>query len=387
MIRRRITLMAGDPSAELAQVCNDYKQSPSRVGRHDREDTMRMRLALVGFGVVGQGVVEVLRDKGAWLADRYGAQLAVTAVCDVKKGSVADPDGLDPDRLLAWLADHGSVTAYPAPERGWDALATIRRAEADVVVEVSWTDVKTGGPALEHFRTCFASGRHLVTTNKGPMVVAPQEMIEQALAAGVEFRFEGTVMSGTPVISTARRGLAGCTIAGFSGILNGTTNFMLTEMEKGQSYDAVLARAQELGYAEADPSGDVLGWDAAGKVVILANTVLRQRLGLADVRLTTGITEITLADVRAAAAAGERWKLVAEARVDRGGLVAHVMPRRLPLDDPLAGVMGATNAITFHTDLLGPVTVVGAGAGRKETAFAVVADVLDIHRTLVERQA
>jgi homoserine dehydrogenase len=348
---------------------------------------MRLRLAFVGFGVVGQGVAEVLRDKGRQLAERYGIELAITAITDAKKGAVADPKGLDPAKVLAWLEAHGTLAGYPAPVSGWDSLTTIRKAEADVVVEASWTDVKTGGPALEHFRTCFAAGKHLVTTNKGPMVVAPLEMIELALQAGVELRWEGTVMSGTPVISTARRGLAGCTISGFSGILNGTTNFMLTEMEGGRSYDDVLKQAQALGYAEADPSGDVLGWDAAGKVVILANTVLHVPLKLADVKITTGITRITLDDVRSAAAAGERWKLVAEARVDGGKVKAQVLPQRLPLANPLAGVMGPTNAVTFHTDLVGPVTIVGAGAGRSQTAFAVISDLLDIHRTLVERQA
>ncbi len=347
---------------------------------------MRLRLAFVGFGVVGQGVAEVIRDRGKQLADRYGADLVITAVTDAKKGAVADPAGLDPAALLAWLGRHGSIEGYRAPVTGWDSLTTIRKAEADVVVEVSWTDVKTGGPALEHFRACFAAGKHLVTTNKGPMVVAPLEMIERAMAAGVELRWEGTVMSGTPVISTARRGLAGCTISGFSGILNGTTNFMLTEMEDGKSYEAVLKQAQELGYAEADPSGDVLGWDAAGKVVILANTVLHVPLRLDDVKITTGITMITLDDVRAAAAAGERWKLVAAARITDGKVTAQVLPQRLPLADPLAGVMGPTNAVTFHTDLVGPVTIVGAGAGRSQTAFAVISDLLDIHRTLVERQ-
>jgi homoserine dehydrogenase len=347
---------------------------------------MRLRLAFVGFGVVGQGVAEVLRDKGSQLADRYGAELVITAITDAKKGAVADPDGLDPAKVLAWLQQHDTLNGYPAPHVGWDSLTTIRKAEADVVVEASWTDVKTGGPALEHFRTCFASGKHLVTTNKGPMVVAPMEMIEKAMAAGVELRWEGTVMSGTPVISTARRGLAGCAITGFSGILNGTTNFMLTEMEGGKSYEAVLKQAQDLGYAEADPSGDVLGWDAAGKVVILATTVLHVPLKLADVKITTGITEITLDDVRAAAAAGERWKLVAEARVGNGAVTAQVLPQRLPLANPLAGVMGPTNAVTFHTDLVGPVTIVGAGAGRSQTAFAVISDVLDIHRALVERE-
>jgi homoserine dehydrogenase len=347
---------------------------------------MRLRLAFVGFGVVGQGVAEVLRDKGAELARRYGAELVITAITDVKRGAVADPAGLDPAKLLRWVGEKGTLSGYPAPEQGWDSLATIRRAEADVVVEVSWTDVKTGGAALDHFRAAFAAGKHIVTTNKGPMVVAPQEMIEGAMRAGVELRWEGTVMSGTPVISTARRGLAGCAITGFSGILNGTTNFILTEMEQGKSYEAVLRRAQELGYAEADPSGDVLGWDAAGKVVILANTVLHVPLKLDEVEITTGITKITIEDVRAAAAAGQRFKLVAQARVADGKVAASVLPERLPLANPLAGVMGPTNAITFHTDLMGPVTIVGSGAGKAQTAFAVISDLLDIHRSLIERQ-
>ncbi len=346
---------------------------------------MALRLALIGFGVVGQGVAEILRDKRDMLAEAYGAEFRITAVSDLQKGSVADPQGLDPVALLEAVSRGGRIGDLPAPCRGWDALETIRRAAADVVVEVSWTDVKSGQPALDHFRTCFDTGKHLVTTNKGPMVVAPRQMLEAARRAGVEFRFEGTVMAGTPVISTALRGLAGCTISGFSGILNGTTNFILTEMEKGMSYEAALARAQELGYAEADPSGDVLGFDAAGKVVILTNTVLGVPLALEQVTLTTGITKLTLDDVKAAAAAGERWKLVATARREGERVVAEVLPKRLPLADPLAGVMGPTNAVTFHTDLIGPVTVVGAGAGRHATAAAVISDLLDIHRAIAAR--
>ncbi|MGC8915844.1 MAG: homoserine dehydrogenase [Thermoanaerobaculum sp.] len=347
---------------------------------------MKLRLAMIGFGVVGQGVAKVLRDRGSYLKDRYGAELVITAVSDVKKGAVADPRGLDPAALLDHLERRGDLTDFPAPEVGWDALTTIRKADADVVVEVSWTDVKTGGAALAHLREAFACGKHVVTTNKGPMVVAPFEMLEAAARAGVEFRFEGTVMSGTPVISTAWKGLRGCEITGFSGILNGTTNFMLTRMEQGLTYAEALAEAQRLGYAEADPSGDVLGFDAAGKVVILANTVLRVPLKLDEVRLASGITEITPERLEEARGKGERWKLVAEARVENGKVDASVLAKRLPLSDPLAGVSGPTNAVTFHTDLLGPVTVVGAGAGQRETAFAVISDLLDIHAALVARQ-
>lgn len=347
---------------------------------------MQLKLALIGFGVVGQGVAKILRDKASYLKSRYGVEFLITAVSDVKKGAVADPAGLDPAALLEHLETHGDLTRFAAPEQGWDALTTIRKANADVVVEASWTDVKTGGAALSHLREAFACGKHVVTTNKGPMVVAPWEMLEAAARAGVEFRFEGTVMSGTPVISTAWKGLRGCEITGFSGILNGTTNFMLTRMEQGLTYQQALAEAQRLGYAEADPSGDVLGWDAAGKVVILANTVLRVPLKLEDVQLAQGITEIAPEDVERARAAGERWKLVAEAKVEDGKVHASVLAKRLPLSDPLAGVMGPTNAVTFHTDLLGPVTIVGAGAGQKETAFAVLSDLLDIHAALSARQ-
>ncbi|MCS7181602.1 MAG: homoserine dehydrogenase [Thermoanaerobaculum sp.] len=347
---------------------------------------MQLKLALIGFGVVGQGVAKILGDRGEFFRSRYGADLVITAVTDVKKGAVADPKGLNPKALLDHLEQHGDLTTFPAPERGWDALTTIQRAEADVVVEVSWTDVKTGGAALGHLREAFACGKHVVTTNKGPMVVAPWEMLEAAGRAGVEFRFEGTVMSGTPVISTAWRGLRGCEITGFSGVLNGTTNFMLTRMEEGLTYEQALAEAQRLGYAEADPSGDVLGWDAAGKVVILTNTVLRCPLKLEEVQLATGITEITPAQVEEAKRAGQRWKLVAQAAVEDGQVRASVLAKRIPLADPLAGVMGPTNAVTFHTDLLGPVTIVGAGAGQKETAFAVISDLLDIHSALVARQ-
>jgi len=348
---------------------------------------MKLKVALIGFGVVGQGVAKLFAEKKQFLLERYGAEFVITAVSDVKKGAVADPEGLDPEALLDHLGKRGDLTSFPAPERGWDALTTIRRANADVVVEVSWTDVRTGGAAMAHFREAFACGRHLVTTNKGPLVVAPFEMMEAAAKAGVEFRFEGTVMSGTPVISTARKGLRGCEIRGFAGILNGTTNFILTRMEEGLSYEQALAEAQRLGYAEADPSGDVLGWDAAGKVVILANTVLRKPLKLDEVELAGGITRLSERDIQQAKQAGERWKLVAEAQMENGNLKASVLAKRLPLTDPLAAVTGPTNAVTFFTDLLGPVTIVGPGAGQRETAFAVLADLLDIHATLVARQA
>jgi len=354
--------------------------------------TTTHKLALIGFGTVGQGLAEILLAKGDELAARYGVQFQVVAISDLLKGSLCDPAGLDLAALLDAARRTGKLEDYPASSglrRGWDSVRTIRESDADTVVEISWTDVQTGQPAMDHVKAAFESGKNAVLTNKGPVALAYRELAGLAAAHGVRFRFEGTVMSGTPTIRLAQSSLAGCEILELQGILNGTTNYILTQMEGGQSYAGALAEAQRLGYAEADPTADVEGWDAAGKAVILANVLMGGELRVADVD-RTGISGLTLADVEAAKAAGERWKLIARVWAEAGGdasqivpgriVRASVRPTRLPLSHPLAGVSGAINACTYTTDLLGDVTLVGPGAGRMETGFAVLGDLLEIVR-------
>ena len=187
------------------------------------------------------------------------------------------------------------------------------------------------------------------------------------------------VLSGTPALNLAKYSLAGNEIKSFKGILNGTTNYILTQMEAGKSYDEALKKAQELGYAEADPTGDVEGLDALGKVVILTNIVLGKKITWEDVK-RKGITAITKKDIEQAKSEGKRWKLIGSAEIQSDGSVkAKVEPLKLPLNDPLAGVSDATNALTFNTDELGPVTIVGPGAGKRETGFALLIDLLDIN--------
>ncbi len=339
-----------------------------------------MKLALIGFGTVGQGLCEILLEKRDVLAERYGLEPEVVAVSDPVKGSVYDPRGLDLSRLLQFAKRGMSLDAFPGGTNGMNALQTITGTNADTIVEVTFTDVRTGEPALTHVRTALKAGKDVVSTNKGPVVKAAAELEALARENGVDYRFEGTVMSGTPVINLARRTLAGNVISGFRGILNGTTNYILTRMEAGMSYDEALRKAQALGYAEADPTGDVEGWDALGKVVILTNVVLGKRIGIENVA-REGITGITASDIAAAKVSGERWKLIGSAEVmDDGSVRASVRPMRLPLTDPLAGVTEATNALTFRTDELGPVTIVGPGAGRRQTGFSLLIDLIDIAR-------
>jgi homoserine dehydrogenase len=195
----------------------------------------------------------------------------------------------------------------------------------------------------------------------------------------VEFGVEGTVMSGTPSLRLGSELLAGAGVRAVKGIVNGTTNYILTQMESGMSYAEALAEAQAKGYAEADPTGDVEGFDAAGKVVILANLLMGAALGMADVD-RAGITALTPAHIADAKAAGERWKLIAAVEQTPNGVKASVKPTRLPITHPLAAVSGATNAITYTTDLLGDVTLIGPGAGRLATGYAILEDILAIGR-------
>jgi homoserine dehydrogenase len=341
---------------------------------------MKHRLIFIGFGVVGQGLTEILINKKGILNEKYGFEYEIVAVSDMLKGAIANPAGLDPPKLLALVKEGKKLDEYPAGTKGLDALATINQVDADIMIEVSYTDVKTGEPATSHCKAAFNRGMHVVTTNKGPVSLFYHDLMKLAAEKNLKFGIEGTVMSGTPVLNTGMKSLAGCSITKISGILNGTTNYILTEMEKGKVYEEVLKKAQELGYAEADPTGDVEGWDALAKVIILSNVVMGGNVKIEDAE-REGITKITLEDIQKAKAEGVRWKLIGDTSIQNGKIKAKVSPVKLPLSDPLASVMGATNAITFETDLMGKITVIGAGAGRTETGFSILTDLLDIHRT------
>jgi homoserine dehydrogenase len=337
------------------------------------------RLALIGFGNVGQGLAQILDEKGNDLRSRFNVDVRITAVSDIRLGSVYNPAGFSPRGLLTAVKEDGSLERVEAPQRGWDSLRTIRNTESDVVVELSPTDLRTGEPAVGHIRAALESGKHAITTNKGPIALQYQALRNLADAHGVEIGVEGTVMSGTPALRFGTELLAAAGIRSIQGIINGTTNYILTRMHEGKSYAEALAEAQSKGYAEADPTGDVEGFDAAGKLVILANVLLRTPIGMEEVA-REGITRLSKEDVCEAEEGGEVWKLIASLERTEGGVQARVHPQRVPRSHPLASVRGATNALTFTTDWLGDVTLIGPGAGRLETGYAILCDLLAIDR-------
>jgi len=336
-----------------------------------------MRLLFIGFGTVAQGLSELLIETRDELRESYGLDWTVTGIADMLKGSAYDPEGLDLEAVMETVGRGESISDVPGG-CDWDAPTMIARAEADVMVEMTYTDITTGQPATDHCRAALERGLSVTTTNKGPLALFSNELIETARERGVHFLYEGTVMAGTPLLNLLRETLAGAGIVEMQGILNGTTNYILTEMEGGLDYGAALAQAQELGYAEAVPDADVLGWDALAKVTILANTVFGAHLKPGD-SPCEGITQITPAMIEEAKAAGKRYKLIGRVWREDGTVRASVSPQLMDLAHPLAGVSGATNAMTITTGALGDVTIVGPGAGRRETGFALLNDL--IHMT------
>lgn len=339
---------------------------------------MCFKLAFIGFGVVGQGLAEILCEKRDLLKEKYEFEFEIVAISDMDLGSVYDPDGLDLGKVLDMIKRERSLSEYPEAETGWDSIRTIKETNADTIIEVTFTDMESGGPALEHVREALNEGKNVVSTNKGPVAQEVKELEKLAEENDAYYKFEGTVLSGTPALNLAMKNLAGCEIKEIKGIVNGTTNYILTKMEEGMGYEEALQKAQDLGYAEADPSGDVEGVDAQGKTLILSNTVMGGDMDLRDIE-REGITDLTLKDIKKAKEDGYRWKLIAHSKKEKGDVKAKVSPEKLPLDHPLAGVMGPTNAVTFFTDHLGDVTIIGPGAGKEETGYSLLVDLLAIN--------
>ncbi|RLI34338.1 homoserine dehydrogenase [Candidatus Bathyarchaeota archaeon] len=334
-----------------------------------------MRIILVGFGTVGQSFVKLLSELQQTLQAEYGINPRVVAAAD-RGGVAVNVKGLNLERLLEVKRAEGTVAAYPeGGQRKTSIVRMIEETPAEVLVEVTPTNIEDGEPGMSHIMAALRSGKHVVTANKGPMALAFQALMELAEYNGVVLRFSGCVGGGTPVIDFAGKCLLGDKITSIRGILNGTTNYILTRMaEEGLSFEQALEEAQKAGYAEADPSMDVDGWDSACKLVILANWVLKRKVRLENVKVE-GIRGVTVEDVEEASARGERIKLIAYADEEE----LKVSPETVPVGHPLC-VSGVLNAVCFTSKYAGEETVIGKGAGGMETASAILRDLINIKR-------
>jgi homoserine dehydrogenase len=348
----------------------------------------RFDLVLVGFGNVARRFVSLLREQRATLRREYGLTTRIVGIATRSHGQAFSSRGIKPPNASSSSSSSFFVASgFSRTDRSTlDFLRDVVRRSAPaaragrlVVVETTTLDVVSGQAAIDHVRAALAGGAHVVTANKGPVAFAYDDLARRARRAGRHFLFEGAVMDGIPIFNLVRETLPVVTIAGFRGVVNSTTNFILTAMEQGRSFDEALKQMQAAGIAEADPSLDVDGWDAAAKTAALANVLLGARLTPRSVE-REGITTETGARAATAHRHGRRLKLVARAERNGSRITARVSPEELPADDLLAGVEGQQNAIIFYTDLVGEVAIVQRGGGLTQTAYALLSDLVTIAR-------
>jgi len=325
----------------------------------------QVRIAVIGLGAVGRGVVTTLER----MQREEDSPFIISAISDSKSALIAQ-DGIDVAAMLARKAENG-MCGDPALH----SKDIVKDAPYDILVEASPTDVLSAEPATEYIKTALSRGAHVVTSNKGPIALYYQELSALAREHAVSLRYEATVAGAIPILHVLEHDLTGNKIHALYGILNGTCNYILTRMsEEGLTYLQALEEARKLGYAEADPSADVKGTDAATKVVILANTIFGKSISLNDMSIT-GIDNITDDALRLAAGHDSTIRLIGEIIPEKN--IYRVSPHILPKSHPLV-VNGSLNAITIKTDLAGDLTFIGKGAGSLETTSAIISDIFYI---------
>ena len=332
-----------------------------------------MRIILIGFGTVGQSLARFLIKERDWLVKNYGFEPQVTAIAD-SRGSCRDDNGLNLDLALKMKEKYGTVQKYPrVGEKKTDTRQIISETEAEAVIETTPSNFETGEPGLTNIKQSLSAKRHVVTANKGPLALAMPALLELANHMRMQLRFSATVGAGTPFLTFASKCLPGEKILGIHGILNGTTNYILTRMDEASlSFQKALTEAQEKGYAEKNPANDLKGLDTAAKIVIIANWVLKHQMSINELEIT-GIQNIAPEKIRIAKKSGARIKLIGRLTASQ----AVVRPEEVPEADPMC-VPGNLNALSFSTEHVGDVTLIGRGAGGEETASALIRDLVDI---------
>ncbi len=328
-----------------------------------------MRLIICGMGVVGQSFIKLLIDSFNSLYRNYGIKPRIVACAD-SNGVAYSQTGLDLEKLLMVKKKFGTVAKYSSDKLKFENY--IENIDAEVFLELTPTNLTSGEPGLSHIISALRTHKNVITVNKGPLALSFPSLIELSDYNNVMLRFSGTVGGGTPVLEFAKHCLKGDKITSFSGILNGTTNYILTKMTEGFTFDQAFNDAKIKGFAEAESSLDINGDDAAAKLVIMANWIMGYKVSMKDVD-KKGIADVKLKDISDAIKNGNNIKLIA--KCDDNNL--SVQPSVISTDDPIC-VNGTLNAVTFKSEHSGNQTIIGRGAGGMETASSVLRDLIEI---------
>jgi homoserine dehydrogenase len=335
-------------------------------------------ICLCGFGNVGRQFVRLLARRHEAIVQRYGLDISLVAIIG-SGGGVYHPRGLDLGQLENLPTGSGGLRElrelWSEKLGGAGGIAAVK---ADILVEATPTDIVSGEPGTSHFKTAISQGMDIVTFTKGPLVKSYRLLQEMAAVQGVVIKASGATAAALPTLDVGQYCLAGDTITQFAGILNGTTNYILTRMsDDGLLYEEALAEAMAAGVAEPNPRLDVEGWDTASKTIILANSLLNTFVNIDDVQVI-GIQKVTVQDIRAAQARGEAIKLIGQAVRTADGVVVTVGPRSLSLSNPLANIKGTAKGICFVGESMGEIIVTGGRSDLTGTAAAGIKDIINL---------
>jgi homoserine dehydrogenase len=336
---------------------------------------MILRLAIIGFGNVGQEFARLLIRKRDWLVRDKGLDIEVLAIATRSRGTLMSDRGLDLEKVLSCVEGDGTLDDYGPESVHLDPLDLLDGIDADILVELTTLNVDSGQPAIDHISYAMQCKMHVITANKGPIAFAYDRLESIAKSRDVKLRFEGTVMDGTPVFNLVEKTMQGCEVVRLEGILNSTSNYVLTEMARGRSMDDAVREAQKRRIAEADPTLDLDGWDASAKITALAN-VLMGAGSTPDRVDRRGIRDIRPEEVSASAKGDKKIRLIARAERNGAEVVTSVSPEIVGVESPFWAVDGTSSALTISTDLMGDITILETDPTITQTAYAVLSDLL-----------
>ncbi len=340
-----------------------------------------INICLIGFGNASKAFCKMLLEKNTDLQTIVGYEVKITAIATRSKGSLLNLNGIDLQAALECVSKNETLSGYSEDAVDLDTKALIKVSKADVLIELSALSIQDGQPAMSYIETAFDLKMHVITGNKGPIAWDFHRLKNIATENGLEFLYETTVMDGAPIFNMVKYTLPGCKVVSFKGILNSTTNFIIEEMEKGNTYESAVKEAQLRGFAEADPSLDVDGWDAAAKTAALANVLMDASLTPVEIA-RQGVGQMTIEEIEDARKVGKKIKLLCEGFVENGVVRGRVTPTLIPMTDLFATIDATSSVLAITTDLMGEVIMVEKNPEIEQTAYGIYSDLLTLLKSV-----
>ncbi|MCB2290379.1 hypothetical protein LGK97_11440 [Clostridium sp. CS001] len=340
-----------------------------------------INICLVGFGNAAKEFCRMLITKSLDIKNSTGYDVKVTAIAGRSKGSIINSNGINLEKALYEAEVIGKFDVNAEDAVKMETLQVIENSKANVLVELSTLSIYDGQPAINHIETAFEKGMHVITGNKGPIAWKYQKLRDNSKERGLQFLYETTVMDGTPIFNFVKYTLPGCKVLSFKGILNSTTNFVLEEMESGNSYEDAIKEAKRRGFAEEDPSMDIDGWDAAAKTAALLNVLMDTNINPTEID-RQGIADITLKDIEEANEKQCKIKLLCEGYIEDNIAKGKVHPVYISNKDILSNIDATSSILGITTDLMGEVQIIEKNPEIQQTAYGIYSDLLTLIKGL-----